>query len=157
MPDQKALSDDNYDLTLRLWSEHTPLKPIVSHLGFRIDDFVVMGQTTKRGNRIAHRHFACIASAQVQTAKEAEAWLAATLGQMARTGARFGPDIEALFWIAQFGRTRQESMVPSPILVARAVEHGARIFVENYTPQGADGVSDDEGADASVKTWYPPD
>ncbi len=69
MPEQRAFRDDYYDLTLRLRSDCTPFKPMVSPLSFSVDDLSVMGQLyeTRGRKRVARRHFACIASTQVQT------------------------------------------------------------------------------------------
>ena len=148
-------SDDLYDLTLRLWSDGTPLRPVVSKLGLSIEHFSVKGEEQegyKGWKHIARCHYASMAQREVYAERDAAAWLAATLDQLDRTATRFGPDIEALFWIAQLGDAPQPSMVPDPALVARAVRAGARVFIENYTlPTG-----DDPDAESPVKAWHPP-
>lgn len=158
MSKQQGSSDDEYDLSLRLWSDLTPLKPVVSKLVLPVDDLAVMGEEVKgwKGrNQTVRRHYASLASSRVQTEQDAAAWLAATLEQLALAATRFGLDIEALFWIAQLGRAPQASMVPDPALVARAVQVGARIFIENYTLPEGNGVSNDADVESPVKTWYP--
>lgn len=159
MSEQQGSSDSEYDLSLRLWSDLTPLEPIVSKLGLPVDDLAIMGEEVKgwKGrSQTVRRHYASLASSRVHTEQDAAAWLAATFEQLASTTARFGPDIEALFWIAQLGGAPQASMVPDPALVVRAVQVGARIFIENYTLPGDDDVSDDVIVESPVKTWYPP-
>lgn len=156
MVSQQKSSSNEYDLSLRLWSEVRPLKPIVSESGLAVDDLAVMGEEAegwKGRKRIVRCHYACLASSQVRTERDATAWLAATLDQLDRTATRFGPDIEALFWIAQLRGEDVPSMIPDPALVARAAQAGTRVFIENYTLS----ASDDPDAESPVKTWYPPD
>ena len=108
----------------------------MSKLGLSVEHLAVMGEEAegwKGRTRIAHCHYA------------------------SRTAIRFGPDIEALFWIAQLKGERVPSMVPDQALVVRAVQVGARVFVENYTLPGDDDVSEDSDIESPVKTWYPPD
>ena len=132
----------------------------MSKLGLSVEHLAVMGEEAegwKGRTRIAHCHYASLAHCEVHTEQDAAAWLAATLEQLNRTAIRFGPDIEALFWIAQLKGERVPSMVPDPAVVVRAVQVGARIFVENYTLPGDDDVSEDLDIESPVKTWYPPD
>lgn len=155
MSRQRGAPDDLYDLTLRLWSDGTPLTLVVSRLGLSVEHFAAMREEQegyKGRKHIAHRHYASLAHRRVHAERDAAAWLAATLDQLDRTGTRFGPDIEALFWIAQLRGEGVPSMVPDPALVARTARAGARVFIENYTLP----VGDDPGVESPVKMWYPP-
>ena len=155
MSQQNTRPDGEYDLTLRLWSDSTPLDPVASALGLPVAHLYVKGR--KRGgsnkwvrDKIADCHYISTEAERVRTEREVEAWLASTISRAEQTPSLRQPGIEIVFWIALFAREPKAALVPDPALVARVAALGAEILVENYSKE----QKEDEGF--PPKAWYPP-
>lgn len=141
------------DLSLRLWSDDIPLKPIVASLGVAADHLHLkgerMGETGLLANRVAKRHYASLASARGNDAADVADWLRRMSDRLASHPPLLdllrAEKAEALFWIAIL-----RGPLPTPSidadLVTRVANLGARILLENYT---------EEADDLPTKTWLP--
>ncbi len=134
---------ETYDMSLRLWSDDVPMKPIVQDLGVDVTHLYERGQTIinpkARSRRIANRHYASLAQTETSNEADIPAWLDDTLrrldGHPSLPALMRSGRVEALLWIATLGGDRALPPPPvqvDPARVAAATRLGARIFVEDY-------------------------
>lgn len=133
----KDQAEVSYKLSLRLWSDTVPLRPVISVIGYPVQHIHVKGRPIEvpagKPTRIAPHHYASIASAQVQTEHEVSDWLFRVAGRLSQLDSVALDGLEIVFWIAIFGRVRAENPEIARYIVDLISSLGANIFVENYT------------------------
>ena len=152
MTEARLLSRSSFDMSLRVWSDDLPLRPIVGKIDSDESHFHVKGEPIAvsgyLAGKLAKRHYAALANATARQEDDVRIWLARTSAELAEqeelSRVLVNGQAEAVFWIAVFG----DAPSPGPLLqedvVTSLVNRGARILIENYTQDGPDCPS---------KTW----
>lgn len=138
-----------YDLSLRFWSDDLGLEPLVAPLG-PLQYIHRRGEETRVAGRLrpAPRHFASVAATIVHDPADVDDWLRTDLAALAAQSRLIGylrtGEVEALFWIAIFGRDPVPVPAVAPDIVRDARALGVGLLIENYT---------DLATGTPAKTW----
>ncbi|MCI4680186.1 hypothetical protein K9U33_16245 [Rhodoblastus acidophilus] len=147
MAETKVKSVGNHEpptfkTSLRLWSDHEPLKPVVHASKLQWKHFYVKGQTIpaqgRAPARIASRNYACSEDVEYDNIEHIAPGLAQWLDEIecrapSITALAKAGKIEPLLWVAIFGRDQVATPVLPAELDARAKQAGFKILIENYT------------------------
>lgn len=135
-------------MSLRLWSEKIPLRPIAEELGVTLDHLHIAGEPMAREGRLAERraprHYASVQKVQGANDADVAAWCRLVINKIEsqellvgflRTG-----EIVGTLWIAVLG----SQLSPMPNILADVVNAAVRlklgILLENYTDLSENGV-----------------
>jgi hypothetical protein len=139
--------DVSIDMSLRLWSEQVPLKPLLKKLNFEVRHEHELGQpiasTGRFAGRLADRHYTSLAHMEGDD-NDVGPWLEKILAAVAsnpelssflNSGA-----VTATAWLALFGDDERSPPKISSELIAAASRSHVTLLIENYTRFDSEGI-----------------
>ena len=143
------------DMSLRLWSEQIPLKPIFDALDVTLDHLHVAGEPMARDGRLAERrarrHYASLENTQSGNEADVTSWCRRVIEKIesrkSLVGALQTGQIVGTLWIAVLGSSRPVQVANLPADVVEAAEKlNLGVLLENYTDMSDGGIP--------KKTWF---
>jgi hypothetical protein len=139
--------DVSIDMSLRLWSDQVPLKPLLKKLNLEVRHEHEMGQPIasagRFAGRLADRHYMSLAHREGDD-NDVGPWLENILAAIASNPALSdclnSGVVTATAWFALFGDDERSPPRISSELIAAASRSHVKLFIENYTRFDSEGI-----------------